>query len=272
MRITLTALTPTGPRDLVISGDDGLTVGQVAAELRGAVWPREQLAEVIPLPGAEPGSWATRRQAHARGATLWVNARPLDPRATAAGMLRDGAVVATDPRAAPATMLAEPSGAVEVRAVGGPVAGTVRRLGFGTVTLGSLAGLPRAGAGTAPACRADHGQPAACRAGVTSSRCRPGRSRAARHCCWTASRWPRRGRGRRARCCRSGPTCWPWPCPSSRTRTCPRSATAGWPTTGRRGCCRPAARADRDSGRAEARRRRPGCSCCPRCCRWSSAR
>ena len=137
MRITLTALTPTGPRDLVVSGDDGLTVGQVAAELRGAVWPREQLAEVIPLPGAEPGSWATRRQAHARGATLWVNARPLDPGATAAGMLHDGAVVAADQQAAPATMLDEPSGAVEIRAVGGPVAGTVRRLGLGAATLGS---------------------------------------------------------------------------------------------------------------------------------------
>ncbi len=137
MRITLTALTPTGPRDLVVSGDDGLTVGQVAAELRGAVWPREQLAEVIPLPGAEQASWATRRQAHARGATLWVNARPLDPGATAAGMLHDGAVVAADQQAAPATMLDEPSGAVEIRAVGGPVAGTVRRLGLGAATLGS---------------------------------------------------------------------------------------------------------------------------------------
>ena len=137
MRITLTALTPTGPRDLVVSGDDGLTVGQVAAELRGAVWPREQLAEVIPLPGAEQGSWATRRQAHARGATLWVNARPLDPGAAAAGLLHDGAVVAADQQTAPATMLDEPSGAVEIRAVGGPVAGTVRRLGLGAATLGS---------------------------------------------------------------------------------------------------------------------------------------
>src|ERR1700758_522355 len=87
MRITLTALTPTGPRDLVVSGDDRLTVGQVAAELRGSVWPREELAEVIPLPGAEQGSWASRRQAHARGATLWVNARPLDPGAEAARAL-----------------------------------------------------------------------------------------------------------------------------------------------------------------------------------------
>jgi len=47
MRITLTALTPQGPRDLIVSGDDDLTVGQVAAELRASVWPRERLAEVI---------------------------------------------------------------------------------------------------------------------------------------------------------------------------------------------------------------------------------
>ena len=52
-------------------------------------------------------------------------------------MLHDGAVVAADQQAAPATMLDEPSGAVEIRAVGGPVAGTVRRLGLGAATLGS---------------------------------------------------------------------------------------------------------------------------------------
>jgi len=153
MRITLTALTPTGPRDLVVSGDDRLTVGQVAAELRGSVWPREELAEVIPLPGAEQGSGASRRQAHARGATLWVNARPLDPGAEAARSLHDGDVVAADQQTAPATMLDEPSGTVEIRAVGGPVAGTVRRLGLGAATLGGsrdcqvpVPGLPPAAA------------------------------------------------------------------------------------------------------------------------------
>ena len=80
MRITLTALTPTGPRDLVVSGDDGLTVGQVAAELRGAVWPREQLAEVIPLPGADLGSWADRRQAQRQGRDAVGQRPPAGPR------------------------------------------------------------------------------------------------------------------------------------------------------------------------------------------------
>ncbi len=60
----------------------------------------------------------------------------MDPRARAASVLRDGALVATDPRAAAATSLAEP-GLAEVRVVGGPAAGTVHRLGFGTLTLGA---------------------------------------------------------------------------------------------------------------------------------------
>ena len=158
MRIALTALTPQGPRDLVVSGDDSLTVGQVAAELRGAGSPREQrdqreqLAEVIPLPGARPGSWAGRLQAQARGTTLWVNARPMDPGQPAAGALHDGAVVATDQQIAPATMLDEPSGTVEIRAVGGPAAGVVRRLGLGAATLGSSRDchVPVAGPGLPP--------------------------------------------------------------------------------------------------------------------------
>jgi S-DNA-T family DNA segregation ATPase FtsK/SpoIIIE len=140
MRIALTALTARGPRDLIIDGDDGMTVGQVADELRHGVWPTERLADVIALPGAAGAAGAgrsARRPAPPAGSTLWVDSRPLDPAAAAGRVLHDGAVIAADQLTAAATMLDEPSGVVEVRTVGGPGAGTVRRLGLGTATLGA---------------------------------------------------------------------------------------------------------------------------------------
>ncbi|HEY2490295.1 MAG TPA: FtsK/SpoIIIE domain-containing protein [Streptosporangiaceae bacterium] len=180
MRITLTALTPRGPQDLVISADDSALIGQVAAALRGVAGGSEPLAPVIALPrtqvpaGHGPPSaaghrpplslgqetprrgpvqettprgpvqetprWAAGQENPRRAAaqeTLWLDGRPVDPRARAASVLRDGALVATDPRAAAATSLAEPAGLAEVRLVGGPAAGTVHRLGFGTLTLGA---------------------------------------------------------------------------------------------------------------------------------------
>jgi S-DNA-T family DNA segregation ATPase FtsK/SpoIIIE len=137
MRIALTALTPQGLRDLVISGDDGLTVGQLAAGLRTSLGPREHLAEVIQLPGATGAGWSKQRPARYPADTLWANARPLDPSAAAARALHDGAVVATDQQAAAGTALDEPSGVVEVRVVGGPAAGTVHRLGLGAAVLGA---------------------------------------------------------------------------------------------------------------------------------------
>jgi S-DNA-T family DNA segregation ATPase FtsK/SpoIIIE len=143
MRIALTALTPQGPRDLIIGAADGVTVGQVAAALRSTFWPRERLAEVIPLASAAGAGRDPQRLtspgagSRSPGSTLWLNARPLDPSAPAAGVLPDGAVVAADPWAAAATALDEPSGVVEVRVVGGPAAGPVHRLGFGAALLGN---------------------------------------------------------------------------------------------------------------------------------------
>ncbi|MFC4910585.1 FtsK/SpoIIIE domain-containing protein [Actinomadura gamaensis] len=107
MRISFTALTHEGPRDVVAEVDDRATVGGVARALA------------------------------AGGDGLWADGRMLDPKAPAARELRDGAVVAVERRAAAATDLGEPSGLVEVRVVGGPAAGPVHRLGFGTVTVGS---------------------------------------------------------------------------------------------------------------------------------------
>ncbi len=188
MRIALTALTPQGPRDVVVSADDGAVVGQVAAALRRAAGGAERLAPVIRLPRTpahpgqglapplatglagtpahpgqaaapplataqdtglagtpHPGQTAAPPLATAQGTgwraaaqeTLWLDGRPADPRARAASVLRDGALVATDPRAAAATSVAEQAGLAEVRVVGGPAAGTVHRLGFGTLTLGA---------------------------------------------------------------------------------------------------------------------------------------
>ncbi len=138
MRIALTALTPQGPRDVVVSADDGAVVGQVAAALREADGGTERLAPVIALPRTAPGPGPRLAAPLATAQeTLWLDGRPADPRAPAASVLRDGALVATDPRAAAATSLAEPAGLAEVRVVGGPAAGTVHRLGFGTLTLGA---------------------------------------------------------------------------------------------------------------------------------------
>ncbi|GAA2451595.1 FtsK/SpoIIIE domain-containing protein [Actinomadura vinacea] len=68
---------------------------------------------------------------------LWMDGRMLDPQARAVRELRDGAVVAVEQRTAAATVLAEPTGLVEVRVVAGPAAGSVHRLGLGASTLGS---------------------------------------------------------------------------------------------------------------------------------------
>jgi S-DNA-T family DNA segregation ATPase FtsK/SpoIIIE len=152
MRIALTALTPQGPQDLVVSADDSAVVGQVAAALRQAAGGTHRLAPVIALPRTVPGGGAAPRPGAIPGPgpvsgpggrlataqeTLWLDGRPLDPRALASAVLRDGALIATDPRAAAATSLAEPSGLAEVRVTGGPAAGVVHRLGFGTLTIGA---------------------------------------------------------------------------------------------------------------------------------------
>jgi DNA segregation ATPase FtsK/SpoIIIE, S-DNA-T family len=136
MRIALTALTPQGPRDVIVRGNDDATVSDISAALRASLWQAERLAEVISLPGAGRHGRHSREPSPGQGGPLWVNARPLDPGAPAIRALHDGALVAADPRASAATALDEPSGMVEVRTVGGPSAGSVHRLGFGTLSLG----------------------------------------------------------------------------------------------------------------------------------------
>ncbi|GAA2085609.1 FtsK/SpoIIIE domain-containing protein [Actinomadura alba] len=125
MRISLTALTDQGPRDIVINGDSDMTVASVATSLIRTIGdddPSDPTALAVKSPRARP---------------LWMDGRMLDPQAEAARALRDGAVVTVEPRAAAATVLAEPSGLVEIRVVGGPAAGGVHRLGLGATTIGT---------------------------------------------------------------------------------------------------------------------------------------
>ncbi|REE98307.1 FtsK/SpoIIIE domain-containing protein [Thermomonospora umbrina] len=123
MRISLTALTGLGPRDVVIDADSEMTVGNVAKAVFDAL---DTDSPTIPRPRSGEDS---RR-------ALWMDGRMLDPQAQAVRELRDGAVVAVERRAAAATVFAEPTGLVEVRVTGGPAAGAVHRLGLGTSTLG----------------------------------------------------------------------------------------------------------------------------------------
>ena len=134
MRIALTALTPQGPADVIVSGDDGATAGQVAEALHEAFVPKEHLAPVIMLSHA---AQARGPGLGGHGPALWAGGQQIPPDTPAARALRDGAVVTTIERAAAATSLAEPGGVAELRVIGGPEAGTVHRLGPGVTTFGS---------------------------------------------------------------------------------------------------------------------------------------
>ena len=68
MRIALTALTPKGPADVIVSGDDGATAGQVAEALQEAFAPKEHLASVIMHPRAA----ALGTALPASGPVLWA--------------------------------------------------------------------------------------------------------------------------------------------------------------------------------------------------------
>jgi S-DNA-T family DNA segregation ATPase FtsK/SpoIIIE len=132
MRISLTALTDQGPRDVVVNGDSDMTVGALARSLiatLNADVVNEPLAEVVRLPSAR---WVEDPLP-----PLWSGGRMLDPSARAFEALRDGSVVAVRPGRAPATVLAEPSGVAEIRVSGGPCAGSVHRLGIGSTSIGT---------------------------------------------------------------------------------------------------------------------------------------
>ncbi|MFI7127452.1 FtsK/SpoIIIE domain-containing protein [Nonomuraea sp. NPDC050153] len=168
MRIMLTVLGGQGDRDVVIDGDDGATVARVSDALND----HGPLAKVVRLPRArapygmsppqdtgthvphprQPEHTTTQaaQAATARAGTphagtaqstavpvLWRDGRPLDPRAPATAVLRDGDKITLDPQLARATLIEEPGGVAEVRVVGGPAAGAVHRLGLGVHVIGS---------------------------------------------------------------------------------------------------------------------------------------
>src|SRR5690606_7640539 len=174
MRIMLTVLGEQGDRDVVINGDDDATVATVSAALGdlGPLAPVVRLPRArapygmspdpahrapsaphpSPLRGTglrgdrPPGVPGQRRPAHdmghrpappAEAAFLWHNGRPLDPRAPARAVLRDGDQVTLDAPLARTTIVEEPAGVAEVRVVGGPAAGAVHRLGLGAHVIGS---------------------------------------------------------------------------------------------------------------------------------------
>src|SRR5258708_20180045 len=117
MRIALTALTPHGPRDLIVTGDDGATVGDVATAAREVLAGAGRLAPVISLPLAAPERDGLDGPPGAGRETLWLDGRQVDPRAPAAPALPDGGVGAMDPRAPAATPPTAPSPAIHVPAV-----------------------------------------------------------------------------------------------------------------------------------------------------------
>ncbi|MEV1169001.1 FtsK/SpoIIIE domain-containing protein [Nonomuraea sp. NPDC049784] len=168
MRIMLTVLGGQGDRDVVIEGDDVATVAAVSETLSD----HGPLAKVVRLPRsrapygmsapddtstrvphprmparadvpansrAVPASPRAGVSANHPGAApvLWRDGRPLDPRAPAVAVLRDGDKVTLEPQLARTTVVEEPGGVAEVRVVGGPAAGTVHRLGLGVHVIGS---------------------------------------------------------------------------------------------------------------------------------------
>jgi S-DNA-T family DNA segregation ATPase FtsK/SpoIIIE len=153
MRIMLTVLGGQGDRDVVIDGDDRATVATVSEALSD----HGPLAQVVRRPrarapygmSAEPSAAAggfhvprprTPQRAGPLGGqepVIWRDGRPLDPRAQATSVLRDGDKVTLDAPLARLTVIEEPGGVAEVRVVGGPAAGAVHRLGLGTHVIGS---------------------------------------------------------------------------------------------------------------------------------------
>ncbi|WP_329336069.1 FtsK/SpoIIIE domain-containing protein [Streptomyces sp. NBC_00663] len=131
MRLTLTVVDPFGggTADVVLDADPESTVGDIAEELAKQVGAHGG-AQVIPL-GLQ------QHQLPANNAPLvYVDGYGVDPSATVVNSpLRDGAVVSLQDPAG--CLPGEPTGLVELRVVGGPVAGFVHRLGVGRYDIGS---------------------------------------------------------------------------------------------------------------------------------------
>ncbi|HEY9521805.1 MAG TPA: cell division protein FtsK, partial [Thermopolyspora sp.] len=165
----LTVVSDHGHRDVLVEADESTTVGGLAAALadaprsptipsnvvrlprtrapygfdhleRRAVSPRSsrsRASRARPAPVRPDSSSAPLGTLGTSPPSLWLDGRPLDADTPVCGLLRDGDLIALDRRAAGATLTEEPTGVAEVRVVGGPVAGSVHRLGLGDYTIGS---------------------------------------------------------------------------------------------------------------------------------------
>lgn len=129
MRLTLTVVDPFGggTADVVLDADPESTVGDIARELAKQVG--HSGAQIIPL--------GHHGQVPAHNSPLvYVDGYAVDPSANVVGSpLREGAVVSLQDPAG--CLPGEPTGLVELRVVGGPVAGFVHRLGVGRYDIGS---------------------------------------------------------------------------------------------------------------------------------------
>ncbi|MFI9768189.1 FtsK/SpoIIIE domain-containing protein [Streptomyces sp. NPDC052415] len=128
MRLTLTVVDPFGggTADVVLDADPESTMGDIAQELARQVG--HSGAQVIPIGQQHPVSGSAP--------LLYVDGYAVDPSATALNSpLREGAVVSLQDPAG--CLPGEPTGLVELRIVGGPVAGYVHRLGVGRYDIGS---------------------------------------------------------------------------------------------------------------------------------------
>ncbi|MGW3950133.1 FtsK/SpoIIIE domain-containing protein [Streptomyces sp. NPDC004752] len=129
MRLTLTVVDPFGggSADVVLDADPESSVGDIAQEL----------AKQVGVGGAQIIPIGQHHAVPSGGAPLvYVDGYAVDPTATVVGSpLREGAVVSLQDPAG--CLPGEPTGLVELRVVGGPVAGSVHRLGVGRYDIGS---------------------------------------------------------------------------------------------------------------------------------------
>jgi S-DNA-T family DNA segregation ATPase FtsK/SpoIIIE len=137
MRLALTVVAPAAQAsaDVVLEADGATETGAIAAELARRIGVARELTAPQPAGGgrvlAFPGPLA-------RNGTpdMYVDGQPVDPRLPLAGSpLRDGCIVSLGD--ASGCLPPEPTGMVEIRAAGGPAAGTVHRLSVGQAEIGS---------------------------------------------------------------------------------------------------------------------------------------
>ena len=133
MRLLLTAVVDGSATDLAIDCDEDARVRDLALEI-GASLHLSAPSVVQPLVGNPLGLVGERPSTQAP--VLWLGGQALDQdEPVSTSRLRHGVVLGID--SPTVDVLREPFGAVEVRVVGGPGAGRVRRLAPGSYTLGT---------------------------------------------------------------------------------------------------------------------------------------